>query len=566
MRVGFFHLSDVPGDPLPAAGCLDVAGAESAGRSPWGLLRVYEDKQRPDPAVYAKKIAGRHASRPGWVYQLANETNLASERFHGTAQDYAAWVQEVRTFLPPGVQVGVGAFSPGDAIPGVRAYSDVEGWDALAPMFDRSDTLYAILHVYGATFEALRDSFLRQAERLPHHTRVVVGETNFGPGATVRIDRDAWARDALAPFLDFLDREGVRACLYFAAAWPDPEPWFKGGTPVDGLGTGIERTLRDWKEPADGAVDRPLPGDEPGPAGDPGEPEGPEGGVRPATDPAEQPGDDEPEGDDRRHPPTDAPAVKVYGIDISNHQGSIDWDRVAADGRRFAFIKASECPSYRDPWLGRNWSEAKRVGLVRGAYCFARPSAATPAQSVELFADTLRVAGGVEPGDMVVLDIEDERVKASTNLLPWVKEWLERAEATFGVRPLIYSAHWYMAPHGLEVADLGTYPLWVASYQDTPPPVPRGWDRFHVWQFTAHGSVPGVRGDCDEDVLTCSWEEFVALGKPTESRQEPDDESTIYGPLVAVGKALAQRGKPGDLALGIAIEHLCYSLKEKDAA
>ena len=268
-------------------------------------------------------------------------------------------------------------------------------------------------------------------------------------------------------------------------------------------------------------------------------------------------------------PTEEAPVPeRIYGVDISNHQGSVDWDALAASGRRFAFIKASECPSYRDPWLGRNWSEAKRVGLKRGAYCFARPSAATPAQSVELFRDTLANAGGLDQGDMIVLDIEDERVADGTNLLPWVKEWLERAEQTFGVRPLVYSAHWYLAPHGLEVPEMAGYALWAAEYDDTAPPVPHGWDRVHVWQFTAHGTVPGVRGDCDENALLCSWEEFVALGKGAAAVTEPgpfDYESDFWGPVYRAAQHLKQTGIPRDTAAAIAVEHVALLHKEKAA-
>ena len=60
----------------------------------------------------------------------------------------------------------------------------------------------------------------------------------------------------------------------------------------------------------------------------------------------------------------------VRGIDVSHHQGDIDWHIVKAAGVDFAFIKASEGGDYRDREFARNWEEAGRAGIARGAYHF----------------------------------------------------------------------------------------------------------------------------------------------------------------------------------------------------
>ena len=59
-----------------------------------------------------------------------------------------------------------------------------------------------------------------------------------------------------------------------------------------------------------------------------------------------------------------------YGIDVSHHQGVIDWDRVARDDISFAYIKASEGATFVDPRFVENWSGAGDVELDRGAYHF----------------------------------------------------------------------------------------------------------------------------------------------------------------------------------------------------
>ncbi len=59
-----------------------------------------------------------------------------------------------------------------------------------------------------------------------------------------------------------------------------------------------------------------------------------------------------------------------YGIDVSGHQGLIDWRAVAADDIDFAYIKASEGGDFVDDMFARNWREAAAAGVDRGAYHF----------------------------------------------------------------------------------------------------------------------------------------------------------------------------------------------------
>lgn len=63
--------------------------------------------------------------------------------------------------------------------------------------------------------------------------------------------------------------------------------------------------------------------------------------------------------------------MRAFGIDVSHWQGKVDWDKVKAKGVTFAYIKATQGANMVDPQFIRNWAEAKRVGLLRGAYHFA---------------------------------------------------------------------------------------------------------------------------------------------------------------------------------------------------
>jgi lysozyme len=60
----------------------------------------------------------------------------------------------------------------------------------------------------------------------------------------------------------------------------------------------------------------------------------------------------------------------IRGIDVSHHQGRIDWDKIKEGSFKFVFIKATEGGDYSDPEFKRNWREASKVGLLKGAYHF----------------------------------------------------------------------------------------------------------------------------------------------------------------------------------------------------
>ena len=99
------------------------------------------------------------------------------------------------------------------------------------------------------------------------------------------------------------------------------------------------------------------------------------------------------------------PAGALPGIDVSHHQGAIDWSQVAGAGTRFAFAKATEGRSYVDPTYATNKAGAALSGVVFGAYHFARPD--DTANDAILEADHFVDVALLEPGDLVpVLDIE----------------------------------------------------------------------------------------------------------------------------------------------------------------
>ena len=72
---------------------------------------------------------------------------------------------------------------------------------------------------------------------------------------------------------------------------------------------------------------------------------------------------------------------KVYGIDVSYYQGTINWASVKAAGKQFAIIRVSDGTGFLDPKFASNWRNAKAAGIAVGAYQFFRPNQDATAQA-----------------------------------------------------------------------------------------------------------------------------------------------------------------------------------------
>jgi GH25 family lysozyme M1 (1,4-beta-N-acetylmuramidase) len=205
------------------------------------------------------------------------------------------------------------------------------------------------------------------------------------------------------------------------------------------------------------------------------------------------------------------------GIDVSNHQQVVAWSQVAAAGYRFAFAKASEGTYFNDRYFAGNWSGIKAAGLYRGAYHFARPSSGTPDAEAAFFLAAVTRAGGLETGDMLVLDLEDEQYHGGGpygSAGAWALGFCQYIEAAVGFAPLIYWATWYRPADIAATPELGKYPLWLAAYRATMPPAPAPWEVISFWQFTSSAGVPGVSGPCDANVFNGAADRIPLLGKP----------------------------------------------------
>jgi GH25 family lysozyme M1 (1,4-beta-N-acetylmuramidase) len=184
--------------------------------------------------------------------------------------------------------------------------------------------------------------------------------------------------------------------------------------------------------------------------------------------------------------------MTTQGCDVASYQGRIDFDELKNEVA-FIFAKATEGTGYRDPTFDRNWTSAKRAGLIRGAYHFARPDLGLSAQAEATY--FLANLGPLSGDDMLALDYE---VQWGGDVVDWCKTFLDLVRQQTGITPYIYLNMALVRGHDwTPVIDAG-YPLWLAFYDYKPDTVPQTpWPMVAIKQWTSGGSLSGIVGRVD---------------------------------------------------------------------
>lgn len=192
----------------------------------------------------------------------------------------------------------------------------------------------------------------------------------------------------------------------------------------------------------------------------------------------------------------------VLGIDVSNHQGEIDWDKVKEDDCTFAFIKATEGDSFVDSFFKDNWKQAHDVGIKRGAYVFFSMKT-TGKKQADLFIKTVPKDKDALPP---VIDLElDVNLHSKGAVQKELDVLIEKLEDHYGVKPILYINYTnYYAYIYEEYLD---YPIWISDITTTTgPTLDRDWV---FWQYTHTGTINGVKGDVDRNQYIGDYQEFV---------------------------------------------------------
>lgn len=201
-------------------------------------------------------------------------------------------------------------------------------------------------------------------------------------------------------------------------------------------------------------------------------------------------------------------SYRIHGIDVSRYQKQIAWKAVEEMEAGpfkigFAIIKATEGADLKDPYFDRNWENARKAGVVRGAYHFFNPQ-----KKIEPQIRNFRHAVKLESGDLPpVLDVEKTGGLKEDMFRRQVKMMLLALEAAYGVKPIIYT---YVSFYERYLGnDFDEYPLWVAHYEQ--PGKPRIGREWTFWQHHDGGKVDGILSRVDFNVFNGDSLQFRQL-------------------------------------------------------
>lgn len=206
----------------------------------------------------------------------------------------------------------------------------------------------------------------------------------------------------------------------------------------------------------------------------------------------------------------------LTGIDVSHHNGIINFSKVSRAGIAFMFQKATQGTKFIDPILEKNLKMAQKHGIHTGCYHYFEDTGNAAAQAKHFLA-TVESTGGFEGQLPPVLDVEERKVMTAAQYSRSVQAWLDVVSQTLQCKPIVYMNPDYANNHLSHT--FGRYPLWLANYTEDGPfdnPASTPWTNWSFWQYTDRGTCPGIRagGTVDMNVFNGSARDLAVLLLP----------------------------------------------------
>lgn len=198
----------------------------------------------------------------------------------------------------------------------------------------------------------------------------------------------------------------------------------------------------------------------------------------------------------------------MNGIDVSHHQGIINWESVAKSGIEFTIIKAggSDKGFYKDSKFEDNYAGAKKAGLSVGAYYYVGKNCTTRYAGIsdaQRFIDLLK---GKQFDFPVYIDLESTPTSAKEGATEAVIGFCETLEAA-GYYAGIYASDISGFKDRLNIDKLSKWAKWVARYGSQPKYV----EQYGIWQKSETGRVGGISGNVDIDICYVDYSAAIKV-------------------------------------------------------
>jgi lysozyme len=196
----------------------------------------------------------------------------------------------------------------------------------------------------------------------------------------------------------------------------------------------------------------------------------------------------------------------VRGIDVSRHQGEIQWGAIPHDLAQFVYIKATEGGDFQDKRFAENWAASGKAGFRRGAYHFYTLKTSGAKQAENFIATVPKEIGALPP----VVDLE---FTGNSTTRPTKEEFRKELEIfvtalknTYGSDPIFYVSSEFREAY---FEDFPIEKVWVPSFFVSPPLM--GQPDWSFWQFSDRGRTPGIKGFVDLNVFRGTKTDFEKI-------------------------------------------------------
>lgn len=210
----------------------------------------------------------------------------------------------------------------------------------------------------------------------------------------------------------------------------------------------------------------------------------------------------------------------IKGIDVSNNNGSIDFERVTGDGVSYVYLKATEGRTFKDGTMEEFYKSCKNNGLKTGAYHFLVGTSDPEAQAENFYGKIKDYEWDLVP----MLDVEINFDDLSDYVKRFIAEFKKLSPLTLG----IYSYTSFIENMKAAEEIIKDMPFWEANYNNDPWNLPSNFFTNRIGhQYTEKGSISGIDEECDVNSFT----EAVLLENvtiPGEWLQGTDDNSSKW--------------------------------------
>lgn len=216
----------------------------------------------------------------------------------------------------------------------------------------------------------------------------------------------------------------------------------------------------------------------------------------------------------------------LYGIDVSEHNGTIDWQKVKDSGKvDFAILRAGYGQTMVDKQFRNNALMCNTLGIPIGVYWFSYAKSVDDAvREARACIETIKDYKITYP---VAFDFEDDSVRVAKNagisiqknlVTLMAASFLKTIEAA-GYTAINYSNPSYLSMY-FDQSLRDEFSLWLAQWPVNPNPEIRPSQNPMIWQYSAKGRIPGISTDVDLDVSYSDYS-LVKTEKETTSNMEP---------------------------------------------